>query len=463
MSAPQLHALWLYPPLAFARLGNADTPLDAFTWGPNDDTPAGTGKTTIQPAESLYVREDGTVFSSTPERICFQDESGHRPVCPFFELHAEWEDASGVHQGPLTPGLVDPTRLRWSVHVANSKPYNITLDEQTRIEARLTLEGTDVTRKDLQGRAPASASDPLVPAAHFIPLGFVQLTKPKGAFPEFRLRFTPARGTFYGPPTLPEPWRSALPPEQLFLNERSSWCAWKPGVDPRTTPGGQFAHDDAGVCLGLVDDTCDGIISCEIDGLDVAPAVARIVVTPPDLAPDRRPPVSIADGFKDRVSREEVSAPTYVADVALVTEEITDLLERAFETAGLMNLDALNDLFDTNTNPWIARTHGVVYQEADRFRVPPATPSNPLPLTTMGRDRHRRFLSREVLADFVRKRPELIAEWIRDPSGADPFFNTKMPIFMRGSTGDPLHVTRRQYDLLVAWAGALRAEDEPGS
>jgi hypothetical protein len=43
-----LRKLLIYPPLAFARLGNSSTPLDAFAWGPNDVTPRGTAKTTMR-------------------------------------------------------------------------------------------------------------------------------------------------------------------------------------------------------------------------------------------------------------------------------------------------------------------------------------------------------------------------------------------------------------------------------
>ncbi|MDQ2991471.1 MAG: hypothetical protein M3R30_01455, partial [Candidatus Eremiobacteraeota bacterium] len=259
----------------------------------------------------MSVREDGTVFSWMPAHICFQDDGGMRPVCPFFELHGEWSDADGTHRGPITPAVVDASRLRWRIDVANLKPFNMTKDERTKIEASVTIAGdAAASAVELQGRSPQGLASPLVPVDRYIPLGFVRLTRPNEEFPGFRLRFTPGRGKFFAPPSLPESWKSQIPPEQLFLNGDSSWCTWKStSSDPRAAPRGQYAQDGAGRSLGLVDDVCDGVLTCSIDGADVAPAVARIVVGPPDYAPDRRPPVSLADGLKDRVDRAEVRDP----------------------------------------------------------------------------------------------------------------------------------------------------------
>jgi hypothetical protein len=456
----KLTRLWLYPPLAFARLGSADTPLDAFFWGPNDDTPRGTGTTSIQPAETLAVRDDGTVFSWTPAEICFHDDGGIRPVCPFFELHGEWSDGGVTRRGPLTPDVVESSRLRWRIDVANLKPFNMTRDEQTKIVASVALKGNEcASAAELQGRSPQRAANPLVPADRFIPLGFVRLTCPNREFPGYRLRFTPGRGKFFGPPTLPDPWKAHVPPEQLFLNAGSSWCRWKyDEIDPRAAPKGQYAQADDGTSVGLVDDVCDGIVSCAVDGADVAPAVARIVVGPPDYAPDRRTPVSLADGLKDRVDRAEVLDPSYFADMALVSSEVGDLLERAYETANNMNVDALDNLWSDIENPWIARQQNVPYDPSNRLDPIEPTAANPLPLTAHARANHRRFFSIDVLTDFVRKHPDVIRRRVREPRGTDPFFDPKMPMFMRGSTGGPLHLSRRQYDLLLGWARKLGDE-----
>jgi hypothetical protein len=53
--------IWLYPPLAFARVGSSATPCENFYWGPDDLTPGGTARTRIVGAETLEVTADGTV------------------------------------------------------------------------------------------------------------------------------------------------------------------------------------------------------------------------------------------------------------------------------------------------------------------------------------------------------------------------------------------------------------------
>ncbi len=467
-----LRKLLIYPPLAFGRLGNSDTPLDCFYWGPNDDTPRGTGKTTILPGETLEIAADGTVSSYVPETVAFKDAQGYRPVCPFFELHGEWDEAGRATGGPVTPAVLErfgltPSRLRWRVEVANLKPYFMTRDWQTRIHATVELHGDDLQPRTLEATSPSSADNPLIPLGRHIPLGVVRLTRPNDAFPEFRLRFIPGKGKFYGPPNISERWKEVrLPPEDLFLNADSSWCSWKPSSDdPRGVPGGQYAQDqETGVSYGFVDDVCDGIISCWIDGVGVSPAYARITVGPPDYAPDRRHLTSLADGLKDRVDREDIFQPEYVGDLELTSREIRDLMERVFETMGLMNVDVFNNRVDVQENPATAITKGIPYKESDHYAFVPPVPTDddPLPLTEIGRRYHRRFVSSEVFEDFIRKRPDLIEQWIRPPLSPELFFTRKMPAVMRGASGDPLHLTRRQYDLLVLWAKKLRERvDDP--
>ena len=202
-----IQKIWLSPPFAIARLGSSDTPLECFHWGPNDDRPRGTGKTTILPGETLTVADDGTISSYVPETVVFKDEKGFRPVCPFFELHGRWEKDTTVHEGPITPAVLglfglDASKVRWSVRVANLKAFHMTQAVETRIEAEVDLVGGDFRPQVLAGVSPPGKAPSLVPAGRSIPLGSVRLTRLNEAFPEFRLRFTPAKGRFYGPPNL---------------------------------------------------------------------------------------------------------------------------------------------------------------------------------------------------------------------------------------------------------------------
>ncbi|WP_341531904.1 ferritin-like domain-containing protein (plasmid) [Nostoc sp. UHCC 0302] len=252
----------------------------------------------------------------------------------------------------------------------------------------------------------------------------------------------------------------------LILNPEATWCQFRIIDDPRTNPGGLFALEDdtepnRRISLGLVDDVCDGLVTCSVQGLK---AIGRIVVGPPDYAPDRRPITSLADGLSDRVSRQSVSELDYVADMNLTTAEVGDLLERVLETMEGMNLDFQNDrIRSENRNIALAQGLSENTAEAKAFPQIEQILGRPLPLTEFGRQRHRRFVSLEIFEDRLRENPELIAQWIREPMIGDRYYDRKMPALMRGSDRYPMHITRRQYDLLVAWANRLRRDAEAGS
>lgn len=160
--------LLLYPPLAYGRLGPSPEPCDNYSWGPNDLAPRGTGKTTIRPEETLDVAADGTVTVRMPATVRFKDAAGFRPVCPFFELHAEWTTDDGPRSGPLTAEVLaaeglDLADVRWEVEVANLKPFHYTQDDGDRIAARVQLAGDDTAR------TPWTASPPRAPRTPSFP------------------------------------------------------------------------------------------------------------------------------------------------------------------------------------------------------------------------------------------------------------------------------------------------------
>jgi hypothetical protein len=473
-----LQRLWFYPPLAFARIGTSDTPLQCFSWGPDDDTPGGTGKTTILPGVTLRVTDDGGLAAEEPGTVLFKDSAGLRPVCPFFELHAAWSDDGGaVHEGPVTEALLrafglSPHDLTWDVAVANHKVSNVSQDPDARVEASVSIAGDDTAPHELRGTAPADARVPLVPPGQFIPLGSVRLTRPNAAFPELRLRFTPPKGKFYGPSDLRErlagphagEWRNAqVDDASLVLNPNSPWCRWTLTFDPHSTPSGQYAQDDLGVSLGLIDDVSDGLIVCRVasrDGSAELAARARIVVAPPDYAPDRRHPTSLADGLKDRVDRAQVFDDAYYADPAC-DAEIQELMERIFETASLNNVDALNDRVNHGENEQIALHLGLPFRPMQYVAFPPRDPLDrrPLPLTDAATAMHRRFAVPAAFVDAIRAQPQLLRRYVREPLDPNPFYDARMPAVMCGSSGDPLSLTRRQYEFLMRWAARLVTDD----
>lgn len=450
-----LRSIWLEPPLAFARIGGSDQPLEAYDWGENDLSPTGSGKTTIMPSPSLVFDEDGGLQIVRPEIVMFRDAQGMRPVCPFFELHGEWEGEDGVRTGLVPESILPARALVWHVHVANLKAFNLTLDAGTRIEAQHRIEGGFYEEVVLEGRSPSGVNQPLVPPGRYIPLGRARLSRPTMEVGGYRLRFYPAKGLFFSAKETLVRWPVRIPEHCQILSPDSPWSRWRYDENPpRATPQAQYAADETGVSYGIVDDMCDGMISCSVIGLACAPARARIVVGPPDYAPDRRPIVSLADGLKDRVDRAETAEPGYYDDIDLAEREVEDLLERILETASLMNLDALAD-FHRDCNPRIAAVQGLPYEPDSLFADSSETLEAGLPLTQSGRRAHRRLAVGCVASDFFRRRPELLRSLIRPPDDPNPIYDHRMPALMHGSDSKPLTLSHRQYALLMSWAARL--------
>ena len=463
----ELVEVWLLPPLGIARVGPSSTPCPNFQWGPNDVSPRGTGRTTILPAETLHVAEDGTVTSEVPEVVRFRDETGIRPVCTFFELHGRWTSNGQETDGPVTADVlaaagIDLGDVTWTVQVANTKAFHMTLSEGDKVLAEERIAGDETTSRPLLGRSPRQAEQPLVRDDAPVRLGSVQVTRAEGDFPELRLLFTPAAGHVYAPTDLED--RSTeypIPHEHRILDPEARWVGFALVDDPRTNPGGLFAADDRGRSLGVVDDVCDGLVRCAVPGLPVARA--RLAVGPPRYAPDRRPFVSLADGFADRVKRLEVSEPGFADDDA-TTLEVRDLMERAWETMGLVNVDFQNERARAE-NRGVAAAMGLPPEAAadKAFMRPEAIEDRPLPLTEAGRLQHHRMLSLEAFEDMLREQPEILDRVIRPPGTADNFYDRRMPALFRGSDRHPMHLTRRQYDLLRAWVARLRRDAEEGT
>ncbi|MFJ7591364.1 hypothetical protein ACIQZO_29135 [Streptomyces sp. NPDC097617] len=478
-----IEKIWLYPPLAFARLGPSPEPCENYRYGDSDLSPRGTGKTVVLPEPSLHVAENGTLTETRPQgnRVRFKDPEDpedpensaklFRPVCPFFEVHGTWTIDGQPDSGAITTEVLDafnltPGNVRWTVEVANLKAHHCTGALGDRIEAKAEILGNQHTRHPLRGRSPQGAAQRLVPQGQHVPLGSIQIPRPSAAFPQLRLRFTPAAGLVYGPTNLLQRTdRYPLPAERLILSPNSPWCSFTGAGDPRTVPGGLFAGAseavDGGVSFGLVDDVCDGLVTVEVGGLT---AHARVVVTPPDFAPDRRPFTSLADGLTDRVRRAEAQDPAYVSgDPQMTALEVRDLFERVLEAMDAVNVDAQNDragLMNMGRNPSEAQAEQA---RARMFPVPEALEGVTLPLTERGRRKHRRFVALEVLEDMIREQPDLIRRFIRNPDTQPGPFDRRMPVAVRGSDGFPMHLTRRQYDLLVAWANSLQATVEEGT
>jgi len=353
-----------------------------------------------------------------------------------------------------------------------------------------------------------------------------------------RVRFTPARGEVYGPPgaiagpASPLPQGVQLPPvthggrlheivpeKNRILNPNTSWSKHIMD-DALDDPQPSDSYDGANVgnsrSWGVVDDTCDGIVEANVViNSERFIATARVFSTCPDYAPDRRPFYSVADDLADRDLGPVQVDETTVEDTQF---EIADLLERAFETASLYNLDAMRERAVveniTTSDPPPNRTLPHIDERsmtsADRgaregHRGPPpyadltadlfpysekGEPAAETPGSVAG-DRlryadaaqfaHSKLCDLESLIEFLRSKPDRVKALIRPPFGRfrqlpqrppeqpnrqfrdprverDQVHDMRMPPYMRDSDLNPLSLTRRQYDALMAFIDVLRKQ-----
>jgi hypothetical protein len=508
-----ISALELYfrPPMAIARLGGSDTPLESFVWS-EDPTISGASKTVIEPAVSLSVEQDGSVRPFIPGTIRLRDGEHLRPVAPFFELWLRYQSDDGkFHDEPLTRQLLRAAgatteSLSYVVTAANLKAARRTGEAANGFQARLQVAGDDHRRHPiLASSLRQPGTEPLVLDEHPIPLGFFQVIRPTGGHEmgvdlgAVRVRFTPAAGEVYGPPSAtaapsPGPGRVhvIVKPENRILNPKASWLSYNADYTKfdNSEPSDTFDGADVdpnnflnNVSWGVVDDTCDAMIEATLVVAGVRlRALARAVVSPPDFAPDRRPFVALVDELADRC----LGAPDAVtaADLALAEAEIADLFQRVYETVSLANLDALraNAIADNQANGLDGftkppRTDSQTMTAADApfadlttQLVHPPTPQAPLPYTDAAQAAHMRFSELDDLVEFLQFNGDRVRQMLRRPFGAfrelsenpkpdakpdpehrDPRINRdrahdmRMPPYMRDADATALSLNRRQY------------------
>ncbi|RVJ72532.1 hypothetical protein [Sinorhizobium medicae] len=475
-----LKRVFLLPPLAFGRFGSALRPCQAFSWAAPAVTPEGSSKTVLVPEDTVEVDSDGHPTlrpANSFNRIALKDDEGRFfPVCPFFELHGIWEADGIQEEGPITPALLAEAGLavsdvHWSVQVANLKAFHYTLDDADRVEAHVEVGATDTRRHDLNGLSPEGATGRrLVPGPTSIKLGAVQVVRSTDELPGLRLRVYAPGGFVYAPADIEDriaednDWRELdIPGDRRIIDPQAPWSTYRIGMDaprplnndPRVNPGGLAATFQGSRSLGLLDDASDGIVTCRVGNL--APARARIAIGPPDFSPDSRPVVSLQDGLADRVARASAR------DDILTTDEleklISDIFERALETSDLVNKDAQNERCH-NENRQTLPAPSPDFEDPPIGTLWPVSARvgdlssrvDALPIGFKGQRAHRRLNALEYLKDRLRSDPAFVERWIRPPLDDLRFFDRRMPALMRGSDRRPLHLTRRQYDLIRRWA-----------
>jgi hypothetical protein len=504
------------PPLAIARMGGSDTPLDCFVWD-TDKSIHGGNQTVIKPAISLRVMANGSVRPFVPKVIQFRDGDLLRPVAPFFELWAIVEEGKRCKMLPVNLHLlkcfgagIDSVEYR--ITVANREAQRRTLSAACAYIAQQVVSGDDHRRRQLLAFSPhVPGEEPLVSAEHKIRLGYFQVIRPIDRramgvdLSALRVRFTPATGEVYGPPTAVTGPASPLPPGQALdpvtlggrlyeivkpknriLSSRTRWSEYVMDADSQEDPQPSDSYDGANVgdnrSWGVVDDSCDGIIEAQVAiGGDRYVATTRVLSSCPDFAPDRRPLNSLADDLADR-DKEPVTMRT-PEQLNEGLAEISDLFERAFETASLINLDAnryrglnenLQSAKETKKPPHIGfdsmtgKDKPFADLTATFFPDRTETTKN-LQFADLADLRHGELCDIEALLDLLQDqtKSEYLSDLIRPPFGRftdlakrnsgfrdprvarDQLHDMRMPPYMRDSDAYPLSITRRQYDVLM--------------
>lgn len=530
----QIVEMFFLPPIAVARVGGSDNPLEAFEWD-SDVSTHGSHQTVIKPTVTLDVAADGSVRAYLPNVIRFRDGDQLRPAAPFFELWLKLEDGETKEEKRATPALLKQfgaslDNLQFSVTVANCKAQRRTGSAACSFIARVDVGGNDHARKPLLAISPYTADqEPLVRPDHPIPLGTFQVVRPAAKvamgidLAQIRVRFTPARGEVYGPPNaivgppspaqpgeivarqiLPGALHEIVPERNRILNPNTPWSSYVMNEKGQTDPQPCDSYDGADVgdwrSWGVVDDTCDGIITAQlvVAGQRFV-ATARVLSGVPDFAPDRRPFVSLAADLADR------DLPPAEVTLEDTTEEIVDLFARVFETAGLMNLDAMrykaiminiNDppppnyqglpqidekMMTKEDTPYV----DLIPKELNSDKVAQESEGvqfEPLPYTEVVKVAHAQLTDLITLKDFLHTRKEHVRKLIRPPYGRfsqlaekpdvrpnnafrdarvsrDSLHDMRMPPFMRDSDENPLSLTWRDYDMLMRFIDLLELQE----
>ncbi|MFO1060513.1 MAG: hypothetical protein U1E53_26515 [Dongiaceae bacterium] len=480
------------PPLAIARVGGSDTPLDSFRWV-SDRAIHGAHRTVVRPADSLRVQPDGSLSVYRPSDIQFRDGEKLRPVAPFFELWATVRRAGVVAEEPLTLDLLHqlralPTNLEYSITVANRKAQRRTRAAECAFIARATVGGDDHDRKELRAASPHRPDKvPLVAADRPIPLGWFQVIRPTSSGPGAvdlsvqRVRFTPATGQVYGPPaadigpssplepgqalaavTLGGRIHEIVPKQNRILNTGTPWSSYRfsaPGqADPLPSDTYDGSHLGDDLCFGVVDDTCDGVIEAQlVIGGRRFTASARVLATNPDYAPDRRHIYSLADDLADRDPPEpESRVPSELM------EDVANLFERVLETASSINLDATRAhliLDDETGNPPGQPKQGpdsmtaadTPFVDLTPALLPDATgnnlPHDRLRYADMVGPAHEKLADFDTLMDFLRQRAPHVRRLLRPPYGRFSELPEALPAGPNDDFRDPRVPRDRRYDM----------------
>jgi hypothetical protein len=288
--------------------------------------------------------------------VTFKDGSDRvRPVAPFLELWGHAGDGEWRH---LTAADLPGAAIRWRATVGNIKVFRRTGDANDKVEAT-TGWFSDHDRMALLGRAGNFL------AGKSIPLGDVRFIRPTGAFPQLRVRYTPAHGYVYGSDAFVRKANGEYDMASGYLQADSNirdvvydsakggWLGYVESMPPNqpftptfTIPPQIFAgqtgeHDYEWVSRGYLDDECDGILEVEVESAGgVLRSFARFGAGPPAYAPDSYPIRSVYDELEQALLGPTIDPDEYSDDE--LQAEAEEILRRAFEAVRLMNTTIMN-------------------------------------------------------------------------------------------------------------------------
>jgi hypothetical protein len=448
-----IEELYILPPLAIARFGSSETPLEAFELEESEAEPLAFRK--IVPKETLEVdRESGAISRSyVPSRIRFKDGDSIRPVAPFLEVFARIAATPDVLE-PLTLDLLSsegirPEAVNWSIRVANLKVFRQTGNPDDKVTASIQ-SFSDHKIYELKGQS-ANFLD-----GKFISFGNVRYIRPTTKFPEIRLRFTPAQGKVYGasPVRLVE-GQEVIDPvfvgyeERIVYNkDRGTWYGFQADANSPVIPNpsdiyhGYWPSDQAlPTSWGYLDDVCDGQVSLSLtlkNGKSLE-AHSWISACMPDFAPDCDPIRTVADELEQLILGPSVDSQ----DVSI--HNAARIVLRSLETIRLMNTMVMNgNVIDGRAN--IAATLG--RQDTNDYKRYYA----PIMAASLTDNLAVRALHERIFSALQSGSAPWFAEVLRRPEEVGDLSDKgrrKMPPMLRGADGRALALTRRQIDMIV--------------
>ena len=411
---------------------------------------------------------------------------------------------------PLTPALLaedglNASNLTFILEAMNLKAARRTGNPGLRFGTFPAVEifGDQHAPRRLMAVSPPVGAQqaPMIPTGRHIDLGQVQVIRPTdrpaaAPWPEavgvdtVRIRFTPARGEFYGPEGIAGARADVngeryplVPAANAFLANEAGWLgarAMRAWIAPPDTYDGAEQPDQRS--LGIVDDTCELRITVRLDRLASGRATlethANVFSGPPDYAPDRRPFLSLADELNDRSAPAEIAARDAALDDEALDRWVEDLFERTFETVSLLNVDRFRNRRSSVLSGAALRAQPIpndTYPSPDRAMgardalrdesIATDAPSEqiPLPLYSRAYERHRFLADVLALKRLVLENPARLTELMRTPYAVASNENAQattmqMPPFMRGGNAQPLTLAPWQYRLLLAWRDRVVAD-----